>query len=151
MAGGHTTIHTKQHKLRFQHFPSLASHPAVGALVFDTVQAVALESLKLFPSIVAWLTDAAILSTKDVESFQDFLASQWYLESVVKASSLDGEVYNLTSHRIGKKKTLDLVHGKPPVKSLPFRPITFDRQDIDIGILKTTRNQARARYANYVG
>jgi hypothetical protein len=148
MAGGETTIHTKKHKIATRHVPTFTSHPAVGEYVWDTTKAVALDAMRKFPSIGVWLTDAAILPTRDVESFRDFLASEWALRGVVKASSLDGELYNVTSHKIGTKRTRDIVNGRVPTPAFPYRPIVFDDRRINIDILKKTRQRVRGEYAN---
>lgn len=57
--------------------------PDIVAYVLDTVQAIATEAKEKF-KIHAWLTDAAILPTSQAAAFQDYLITEWHLDSKQK-------------------------------------------------------------------
>jgi hypothetical protein len=139
--GGKKTI-TQHGKMSFRQLPTQTTHAHIATCVYDTVKAVALDALKTFPNITAWLTDAAILPLNEVDKFQEWLRAQWALESDLKSFSYSGHAYSLYSHEIGTKVTLDIRKGSKPIPNPYLHPIQFP-EVVNITQLKRTRERLR--------
>lgn len=92
------------------------SNPSVAVLARGTLTAICRTARENFP-IHAWLTDAAILDARAADELIGWLGATWGVEARTVALGL-GTVWNVSSYRVGRKASLDVVNA-PKGKRYP--------------------------------
>lgn len=114
--------------------------PAIGAYVYQTTQAVAKESISNF-DIHMWLTDAAILPYKEAEQFQQFLRTEWLLDSKIEAWG-SSSILATAVYKVGEKMSKDFTRSVPQKRG----KCNTLMQGIDIPSLKKSRQWLMSQY-----